>query len=130
MIKTKLSTGIKTVYVYLLAIFAAAVFSSPFRKIYDIFVLEKSNVGYGFFSGRNEELIVGGLIFSFLFFLALFVSIFIEEKKWLIWLIGIILPITIIIQQESDYILWSIIFTLAGFVLGWLIRFIYKKIKK
>ena len=116
------------IYIYLLSFFVALVFSPIFRFFYDK-ILNPPKVGYGLFFGRNEELIVGGIIFSYIFFLPFFTLIFQQKRQWLIWAIGIILP-AVIIFSEKNYILWFIIFTIAGGLIGWLINLAIKKFKK
>lgn len=124
----KKSVFLSAVYVYLLSILIALIFSPVFKFFYDKF-LNPPNAGYGLFFGRNEELVVGGIIFSYIFFLPFFILILIRRRQWLAWLIGIILPM-IIVLSEGSYIFWLIIFTLTGGLLGWLINLGVKKFKK
>ncbi len=128
MINEKNSIIFKAFITYLVSIIVSAVFIPLFIKFYDS-ILDKSNVGYGLFFGRQEELIVGGYIFAYTLFLPLIIFIFVGRKKWLVWLIGIIFPAYIIFSEGKD-ILWFVIFTIAGGVIGWLIKFGIKKFKK
>lgn len=118
----------KAVISYLVTIVFSAVFTPLFIKFYDS-ILDKSNVGYGLFFGRQEELIVGGYIFAYTLFLPLIIFIFVSRKQWLAWLIGIIFPVYIIFSEGKD-ILWFVIFTITGGIIGWLIKLAIKKFKK
>jgi len=118
----------KAVTSYLVAIVFSAVFTPLFIKFYDS-ILDKSTAGYGLFFGRQEELIVGGYIFAYTFFLPLIIFIFVPKKQWLVWLIGIIFPAYIIFSEGKD-IFWFVIFTIAGGLIGWLIKLAIKKFQK
>ncbi len=118
----------KAVISYLITITFSAIFTPLFMKFYDN-ILDKSTLGYGLFFGRREELIAGGLIFAYIFLLPLITFIFTNKRQWLIWLIGIIFP-AYIIFSEGKHILWFAIFTIAGGLIGWLIKFAIKKFKK
>lgn len=126
--KTKNAT-VQAIYIYILTIIAALVFSPLFSKLYNN-LLNPPVVGYGFFWGKPEELIVGGIIFSYIFFLSFFIFIFMTNRKWLVWLIGIILPAIIILPQGKKYIYLFLTFTIIGAILGWVVILIYQKIKK
>ena len=124
----KKSVFLSAVYSYLLSILFALIFSPKFSFFYEK-VLNPPKIGYGLFSGRNEELIVGGIIFSYIFFLPIFTLILMQKRQWLVWLIGIILTF-IIVLSEMNYIIWFFIFTIAGGLIGWLINLAIKKLKK
>lgn len=81
------------------------------------------------FYGRNEELVVGAIIFTYLFFLPLFISALVPKKQWLAWLILIFIPFTMVFKEGSKHLLWFVIFTLAGGLVGWLVKLIIKKLK-
>lgn len=124
----KKSVILSAVFTYLLSIFVAFILSPVFKFFYDK-VLNPPKVGYGLFFGRNEELIIGGIIFSYIFFLPIFTLVLMRKRQLLVWLIGIILPFVIILS-EKNYIIWFIIFTLAGGLAGWLINLAMRKLKK
>ncbi|MFA4833869.1 MAG: hypothetical protein WC619_03410 [Patescibacteria group bacterium] len=117
------------IYSYLSSIIISLIFSPLFSFFYDK-VLNPPKVGYGLFFGRNEELIIGGIIFSYLFFLPLFTFILAHKKQLLVWLIGASLPLTMALVGGSQHLLWFVIFTLAGGAIGWLIKLAMKKLKK
>ena len=116
------------VYSYLLSIFVSLIFSPLFSFFYDR-VLKPPQVGYGLFFGRGEEIIIGGIIFSYIFFLPLFILILTSKKQWLSWLIGSILP-SFIFFSEKNYVIWFVIFTISGGLIGWLINITLKKLRK
>lgn len=124
----KISVFLTAIYVYLISVFVALIFSPVFKLFYDK-ILNPPKIGYGLFFGRNEELIVGGIIFSYTFFLPLITLVLTKKIQWLVWLIGIILPL-IIVLSEMNYIIWFVVFTVAGALTGWLINLTMKKWKK
>src|SRR3989338_3522676 len=100
----KKSVFLSAVYIYILSTLFAFIFSPVFKFFYDK-VLNPPKVGYGLFSGRSEELIVGGIIFSYIFFLPIFTLVLMQKRQWLVWLVGIILTF-IIVLSEMNYIIW------------------------
>ena len=124
----KKSVFLIAVYTYLLSIFVAFITSHFFSFFYDK-VLNPPKVGYGLFYGRGEELIIGGIIFSYIFFLPLFTMILASRKIWLIWFAGVIIPVAIFFS-EGNYLLWFVIFTIAGGLIGWLIKLAIKEFQK
>ncbi|MDD4271459.1 MAG: hypothetical protein PHF50_01500 [Patescibacteria group bacterium] len=125
----KKSVFLQVVYSFIAAVISSFIFSSLFKLFYDK-ILNPSNGGYGLFYGRGEELIVGAIIFAYLFFLPLFIMVFVSRKQWLSWLILIFVPFTMVLAEGSKHILWFFIFTLAGGLIGWLINLVIKKFKK
>ena len=79
---------------------------------------------YGF------DIKLNSFIFSFSFFLPLFVLALVPKKQWLVWLIFIFIPFTMVLVGGSKHLLWFVIFTLAGGVIGWLIKLAIKRLKK
>lgn len=124
----KKSLFLSAVYSYALSIFVALIASPLFRIFYDK-ALNPPKVSYDLFFGRSEELTVGGILFSYIFFLPFFTSILVSKRQWLVWLIGAILPVMIFFS-EGKHLLWFVIFTLAGGVIGWLIKMTIKKMKR
>ncbi|MFA6393445.1 MAG: hypothetical protein WCW25_01025 [Patescibacteria group bacterium] len=124
----KKSVLLSAIYSFIAAIISSFIFSPVFRIFYDK-VLNPPLVGYGFSYGRNEELIIGGIIFAYLFFLPLFVMVFIPRKQWLVWLILIFIPFTMVLSGGGKHLLWFFIFTITGGISGWLIKMIIKRMK-
>lgn len=117
-------------YSLLAAIFFSLIFSSLFGKLYlfifkPVYTCGLSGLGCSDFLG-----IIQNSIFAFTFFLPLFVMLAMREKQWLIWLILIFIPFTIFLVGGIKFIIWFIIFTLSGGLLGWLINLVIKKFKK
>jgi len=114
---------------YILAIVFALIFTFWFSKFYEK-VFNPPAFRYGLFYDRNQELIIGGFIFAYILFLPLFVYLFINKKRILFWLIGILIPFLFLLRSGLKELMWFAIFTIAGFLLGWLIKFTHKKLKK
>jgi len=117
------------VYSFVAALISSFIFLPAFRIFYDK-VLNPPLVGYGFFYGRNEELIVGGIVLAYLFFLPLFIMIFVSRKQWLAWLALIFIPFTMVLVGGQKHLLWFFIFTVAGGLIGWLVEVTIKRLKK
>lgn len=120
---------LKVIYAYILSIIFSILLILLFSKFYDL-VFNPALFRYGWFYDRNQELVIGGIIFSYVFLLPLFVFLLISRKKIVIWLIGIIIPFLFLLKAGLKEILWFIIFTILGAVIGWLIKYVYKKLKK
>lgn len=126
----KKSVFLSTIYVYLSTILLALVFMKVFREFYVWqFNPPKFSSIFSLWS-NNFELNFTGFIYALIFFLPLSIFILMERKKLLIWLIGIFVPFLLIIAGGSKEIIWFIIFTLIGGLIGWLINIGIKKLKK
>jgi len=125
----KKSIFLMAIYSYFLSVVISLIFLPLFSFFYDK-VLNPPKVGYGLFFGRNEELIIGGIIFSYIFFLPLSTFILVHRKQLLVWLIGILFPFTMVLASGSKHLLWFVIFTLVGGLIGWLIKLAMKKFRK
>ena len=76
---------------------------------------------YGF------DIKLNSFIFSYLFFLPLFILLLVPKKQWLVWLILIFIPFTMVLVGGSKHLFWFLIFTIAGGLIGWLINLVIKK---
>lgn len=120
---------LKAFYVYALTIILSLLLiplSSEFYKL----IFYQSAIGYGVLWNRDYDIIIGSIIFSIAFLLPLFIFLIIPRKKWLIWLIGAIIPFIILVTETGKDILWFAILTILGGLIGWLIKLVYTKIKK
>jgi hypothetical protein len=126
----KKSVFLSTVYVYLSTILLALVFMKVFREFYVWqFNPPKFSSIFSLWS-NNFELNFTGFIYALIFFLPLSIFILMERKKLLIWLLGIFIPFLLIIAGGSKEIIWFLIFTVTGGLIGWLINIGIKKLKK
>lgn len=126
----KKSIFLSAIYVYLFAILLSLVFMKVFREFY-VWQFNPPTFG-SIFSlwSNNFELNFSGFIYSFILFLPATIFILAERKKVLIWLIGVFVPFLLIIAGSSKEMLWFIIFTIAGGLIGWLINLAIEKFKK
>lgn len=127
MIKISPPIILKSIASYLLSLFIAILFVPLFSEFYGQ-IFNPPIIGYGILGNVNEELMFSGFLFSYMFILPLVVNILVSKKMWLVWLVGI-LPFIIFIRGLKE-VLWFVIFTVLGALLGWLIKFLYKKFKK
>lgn len=125
--KAKDSIFIKAIYTYLLAIVFSAIFSPIAGKIY-ILIFNPIDVG-GLWGWADWWVasFIQNTFFALPFFIPLFVMILVKRKQWLVWLIGALIVFAIFYLGESKESLWFLIFTLAGFLLGWVIKIVYQK---
>ena len=125
----KKSVFLTAVYTYLATSLLALIFMKVFREFYVWqFNPPKFNSIFSLWS-NNSELNFSGFIYSFIFFLSLVIFIFVKRKKILVWLIGIFVPFLLIIAGGRKEMLWFLIFTLAGGLIGWLIKLTIRKFK-
>lgn len=119
----------KAILIYIGSIVLDLIVSSPLRKLYRYIEgpYHSDNIGVIFYEGADTFL--GGFVWGYVFFIGLLVGLFISRKNWVVWLIGFIL-IGWISFWELQYFLYSLAFSLLGFLLGKLILEIYKKVKK
>ncbi|MFA6106612.1 MAG: hypothetical protein WC745_02955 [Patescibacteria group bacterium] len=79
---------------------------------------------YGF------DIKLNSFIFAYSFFLPLFITIFVSKRQWLAWLILIFIPFTMVLVGGQKHLLWFFIFTVAGGLIGWLIKMMIEKLRK
>jgi len=120
---------LKAVYSYVLSLLFSILLIPLFSEFYEL-IFTPPLVRYGWFYNRSQELVIGAIIFSYIFLLSLFIFLLIPRKKWLVWLIGIIIPFLFLLRAGWKEVLWLIILTIIGALIGWLIKYIYKKLKK
>ena len=126
----KKSVFLSAVYAYLATFLLALIFMKFFREFY-VWQFDPSSFS-SIFSlwSNNFELNFTGFIYAFILFLPLVIFIFVKKRKILIWSIGAIIPFLLIIAGYRKEILWFVIFTLAGGLVGWLINLGIKRLKK
>jgi len=124
----KKSVFLAAVYALIATIVSSFIFSPLFNIFYDR-ILNSAKGGYGLFYGRSEELIIGSIIFAYLFFLPVFTLILVSKRQLLVWLIFIFVPFTMVFAEGTKHLFWFVIFTIAGGLIGWLINLAIKKFK-
>ena len=120
----------KIIYSYLITFLLALIFLKVFKEFYIWWFNPPRFSSIFSLWDINFELSFTGFIYSFIFFLPLVIFIVIERKKLLIWSIGIFIPFLLIFAGGVKEIIWVVIFTIAGSLIGWLIKFAIKKLKK
>ena len=121
---------LSAVYTYLLVIVFSLITLPFFKNFYDMqFKPVKFDSMFSFW-GYKFDITLNSFIFASIFFLPLFVQILVSKKQWLVWLIGIIIPFAMVLVGGSKHIFWFVIFTIAGGIIGWLIKLAIKKFKK
>lgn len=121
---------LSVVYSLVAATVCSFIFSSLFGKLYLFIFKPATTCGL---SGLGCSDILGFIqnsIFSYLFFLPLFILVLVPKKQWLAWLILIFIPFTMVLVGGSKHLLWFVILTVAGGLVGWLIKLGIKKWKK
>ena len=127
----KKSVFLSAVYSFVAAVISSFNFSPLFEKIYNIYIFKPSLTGG--LEGLDQlrgPIIIQNSIFAYLFFLPLFILIFVQRKQWLVWLILIFIPFTMVLSGGNKHLLWFLIFTISGGLIGWLINLAIKKFKK
>ncbi len=126
----KKSVFLLAVYSFVAAIISSFIFSSLFGKLYIFIFKPIAMCGLLGFGCPAILGIIQNSIFAYLFFLPLFILLLVPRKQWLVWLILIFIPFTMVLVGGSKHLFWFFIFTLAGGLLGWLINLGMKKLKK
>lgn len=124
------SLSVQALIIYLSAVIFAILFYPLFNRIY-FTVVQSSNIP-GLFGWGDWWVfsLFQGALFAWPFFIALFTISLARKKVWLVWLIGAAPLFLIFYLGEAKQSWWFLIFTICGLTLGWLIKFIYLKIKK
>ena len=120
---------LKVFYSYLLSLACSLLSISLFSRVYG-FIFNPPLYRSGLFYDRGHELIIGGFILALAFFIPLFIFLIVPRKKWLAWLFAAIIPFLMFLQQGYKEVLWFVILTILGSLIGWLIKLAYKKFKK
>jgi len=118
------------VYVFILALISSIIFYSLFGKLYIYIFNPVMTGGLGGWSSLDALGAMQNTIFAYLFFLPLFTMLFVKRKQWLVWLILIFIPFTMVLVGGSKHLLWFFIFTIAGGIIGWLINAVIGKYKR
>jgi len=126
----KKSVFLQAICSFVAAIISSFIFSSLFGKFYLFIFKPIPMCGLLGFGCPAILEVIQNAIFAYLFFLPLFVWFLVPKKQWLVWLILIFIPFTMVLVGGSKHLLWFIIFTIAGGLLGWLIKLAIKKFKK
>jgi len=126
----KKSVFLLAIYSLIAAIIFSFIFSPIFGKFYIYIFNPIMTGGLEGFGNAEGFVVVQNAIFAYLFFLPLFILALVPEKQWLVWLILIFIPFTMVLVGGSKHLLWFIIFTIAGCLIGWLINLAIKKFKK
>jgi len=126
----KKSVFLSAVYSFIAAVISSFIFSSLFGKLNDYIYKPIKTCGLSGLDCLPALITIQNAIFAYVFFLPLFIMIFVPKKQWLAWLILIFIPFTMVLVGGSKHILWFIIFTIAGGLIGWLINLAIKKLKK
>ena len=116
--------------IYFLSLLTAVIFSPLFGKIY---IWAFKPLMTGGLEGLGDSMVlfyIQSAIFSLAFFIPLYTVFLINKKLLLVWLIGIIVPFAMAFVGGNKHLLWFVIFTVAGGIIGWLIKFSIKKFKK
>ncbi|OIO50671.1 MAG: hypothetical protein AUJ11_02525 [Parcubacteria group bacterium CG1_02_44_65] len=124
------SVFLSAVYSLVAAIVGSFIFSSLFGKWYVYIFKPIKTCGLSGLDCLPALITIQNAIFAYLFFLPLFILIFVPRKQWLVWLILIFIPFTMVLVNGSKYLIWFFIFTIAGGLIGWLINLAIKKLKK
>lgn len=124
------SLPVQALIIYFLAVVFTAVFSPLFGKFYGNIFTNIPGGGFGVWGNWWLLRFLQNSFFAWPFFLAFFTMALAAKKCWLVWLIGAVLPFAFFDLGDAKLSTWFIIFTICGFVLGWLVKFIYLKIKK
>ncbi|MBU4375593.1 hypothetical protein KKH38_03770 [Patescibacteria group bacterium] len=113
--------------VYILSIIISLITSPIFGKLY--IVIFKPILTGGLFPGPDDPYaLFDGSLLAYFFFLPLFIFLLIKNKQWLIWLIGIALPMLItLIGGGLRETFWALILTAIGWLLAQGILLIKKK---
>lgn len=126
----KTTTFLLVVYSFLLAIISSIILSSLFGKLYLVIFKPSLTGGLGGWGSIEALGIIQNSIFAYLFFLPLFIMALVPRKQWLVWLILIFIPFTMVLVGGSKHLLWFLIFTVAGGAIGWLINKVIIKLKR
>ena len=125
----KKSVFLLAVYALVATIISSFIFSPIFNNFYlSYFNPIKFNSMFSLWS-YGFDIKLNSFIFSFSLFLPLFILALVPKKRWLAWLILIFIPFTMVLVGGSKHLLWFLIFTIAGGLIGWLINLAIKKFK-
>ena len=120
----------KITLVFWTTLISSIIFSPLFGNLY-IFIFNpvkfNSMLSLG---GYDFDIKLGRFIFSYLFFMPIYISIFTSKKQLLIWLIFVFIPFFMSLVGGSKYLFWFFIFTVSGSLIGWLINLGISKFRK
>ena len=125
------SAFLSAIYSFIAAVISSFIFSPIFGKLYNTFIFKPSQTGgLAGLDNLAAPVTIQNSIFAYLFFLPLFIMVLVPRKQWLAWLILIFIPFTMVLSGGSKHLLWFLIFTIAGGLIGWLVNLAIKKLKK
>jgi len=126
----KKSVFLSAVYSLVATMIGSIIFLSIFNNFYlSNFNPIKFNSMFSLWS-YGFDIKLNSFIFAFSFFLPLFIFILVSRKQWLVWSVLVFIPFILVLVGGSKHLLWFIIFTLVGGLIGWLINLTIKKLKK
>jgi hypothetical protein len=96
-----------------------------FGKLY-IKVFNPPNFG-DFYTINDSRALLDGTFFAFYLFLPLFTFWLITKKQWVVWGIGIILPMLIAFTAGTKDFFWALLLSSLGWLLAQVILFLKKK---
>ena len=128
--KESLSIGMQVFYAYLGAIILSMIFSPITGNLYLSILNLPRGGGLGGYGNNPDLFFIQNIIVALPLFIPLFVLPLVKRGWWLIWFIGVILPLFLLLSGEFKYFLWFIISSIIGAFLGWIIKMIIKKFKK
>lgn len=108
--------------IYFFSIILSIIFYFPFTKFY-INIFHPINFGGSLFLSVPVlfDEILSGMYLSYPLFLALLISVSSINKKKKIWIWGFIFPFSLAIVSGIKDVLWLLIFSAIGFLIGQLI---------
>jgi len=117
----------QAVRIYILSLVIAIIFYYPFDKLY-IIIFKPIIIGESLFLPIPNLIatIINGTLFAFYLFFPFFTFWLITKKQWLIWGIGIILPILIALTAGTKDFFWAILLSFIGWFLAQIILRIRK----
>jgi hypothetical protein len=121
---------LSAIYSLFAAIVCSFIFSPLFGK-FNVYIFKPiKTCGLSGLDCSPALIAIQNSIFAYIFFLPLFVMALVPKKQWLTWLILIFIPFTMVLVGGSKHLLWFVIFTVTGGLIGWLINLGIKKLKK
>ncbi len=116
----------QAIRVYILSLLASLLASPLFGKLYIKVFNPRFNEGL-FPSPRDPLFLFQGFILSYFLVLTFFTFLFIEKNKYLIWIIGICLPLLMMFVNGKKTFFYSLLLSFLGWLLAQVILFLKKK---
>jgi len=113
----KLNLIIQALVVYLISLLCSIIVSPLFGKLY-IAIFNPRLTGGLFPSPDDPGALFDGAFFAFFLFLPFFVFWLTTKKQCLIWLIGAIIPLSMVLVGGTKDFVWALILTIVGYLLA------------